>query len=156
MFFKDVETCIDGIKNQGETGVDCGGPCFKCGIKIRYLLKYQIYFILALISPHIYGPLYNLRMYSKWRSRKWSKPRKLWPRTALPIWWHLQGYVLIMIMGNYCLILYVVCYSILIIRTFSRYNCDNWANDNRDYDYRADDLWTAIGKIIGIWWKLRL
>lgn len=23
-------TCIDGIKNQGETGIDCGGPCWNC------------------------------------------------------------------------------------------------------------------------------
>ena len=23
-------TCDDGIKNQGEDGVDCGGPCEKC------------------------------------------------------------------------------------------------------------------------------
>jgi hypothetical protein len=26
------ETCSDKIKNQGETGIDCGGPCKKCGI----------------------------------------------------------------------------------------------------------------------------
>ncbi|AGP38672.1 PKD domain-containing protein [Sorangium cellulosum] len=25
------ETCSDGIQNQGETGVDCGGPCAPCG-----------------------------------------------------------------------------------------------------------------------------
>src|SRR5690606_4406859 len=25
-----VGTCNDGIKNQGETGVDCGGPCPAC------------------------------------------------------------------------------------------------------------------------------
>ena len=25
-----VETCTDGIQNQGETGVDCGGPCTAC------------------------------------------------------------------------------------------------------------------------------
>ena len=23
-------TCDDGIRNQGEVGVDCGGPCEKC------------------------------------------------------------------------------------------------------------------------------
>lgn len=23
-----VENCFDGIQNQGETGIDCGGPCF--------------------------------------------------------------------------------------------------------------------------------
>jgi len=26
------ETCTDKIKNQGETGVDCGGSCKKCGL----------------------------------------------------------------------------------------------------------------------------
>jgi hypothetical protein len=24
-------SCSDGIQNQGETGVDCGGPCSACG-----------------------------------------------------------------------------------------------------------------------------
>jgi hypothetical protein len=24
-------TCADGIQNQGETGIDCGGPCPACG-----------------------------------------------------------------------------------------------------------------------------
>ncbi|MBK7389722.1 MAG: hypothetical protein IPI23_11835 [Bacteroidetes bacterium] len=23
-------TCSDGIQNQGETGIDCGGPCAAC------------------------------------------------------------------------------------------------------------------------------
>lgn len=27
---KEEETCTDGIQNQGETGVDCGGPCAAC------------------------------------------------------------------------------------------------------------------------------
>lgn len=26
-------TCFDNSKNQGEEGVDCGGPCFSCAIK---------------------------------------------------------------------------------------------------------------------------
>src|SRR5688500_8295311 len=25
-------TCIDGVKNGSETGVDCGGECFRCGL----------------------------------------------------------------------------------------------------------------------------
>jgi len=30
-YFRHVATCFDGIQNQGETGVDCGGPCsFSC------------------------------------------------------------------------------------------------------------------------------
>ncbi|MGF1556233.1 T9SS type A sorting domain-containing protein [Paucihalobacter sp.] len=28
--YKDPGTCDDGIQNQGETGVDCGGPCAPC------------------------------------------------------------------------------------------------------------------------------
>ena len=27
-------TCDDGIQNQEETGIDCGGPCPKCGNEI--------------------------------------------------------------------------------------------------------------------------
>ena len=26
-----VPTCEDGIQNQNETGIDCGGPCPACG-----------------------------------------------------------------------------------------------------------------------------
>jgi len=29
-----TETCSDGIKNQGETGVDCGGPCTACNVVV--------------------------------------------------------------------------------------------------------------------------
>ena len=25
--FVSLETCFDGIWNQGERGIDCGGPC---------------------------------------------------------------------------------------------------------------------------------
>ena len=28
--FSLLATCVDGIKNQGELGVDCGGPCHAC------------------------------------------------------------------------------------------------------------------------------
>ena len=30
-----VPTCTDGIQNQGETGVDCGGPCNPCPLSAR-------------------------------------------------------------------------------------------------------------------------
>ena len=26
-----AESCVDGIQNQGENGIDCGGPCPTCG-----------------------------------------------------------------------------------------------------------------------------
>jgi hypothetical protein len=29
-----IPSCSDGIQNQGETGVDCGGPCGPCGLTI--------------------------------------------------------------------------------------------------------------------------
>lgn len=32
-------TCFDGIQNQGETGVDCGGPCGPCPEDIRESLE---------------------------------------------------------------------------------------------------------------------
>ncbi|MGC9046853.1 MAG: hypothetical protein ACP5IC_01920 [Minisyncoccia bacterium] len=32
-FLKTPATCFDNIQNQGETGVDCGGPCEPCVIK---------------------------------------------------------------------------------------------------------------------------
>src|SRR4030042_4522578 len=28
--FRTAPTCTDKIQNQGETGIDCGGPCAKC------------------------------------------------------------------------------------------------------------------------------
>lgn len=31
-FFKPAPTCFDKIKNQKETGIDCGGPCPACEI----------------------------------------------------------------------------------------------------------------------------
>ncbi len=30
-----IPTCSDGIQNQGETGVDCGGPCSPCPLSAR-------------------------------------------------------------------------------------------------------------------------
>jgi len=32
-FVKPAPTCFDGIKNQNETDVDCGGPCVSCDLK---------------------------------------------------------------------------------------------------------------------------
>ncbi len=33
LFLKPAPTCFDNVQNQGETGVDCGGPCVPCAIK---------------------------------------------------------------------------------------------------------------------------
>ncbi len=32
IWFKPAPSCFDAVKNQGETGVDCGGPCASCEI----------------------------------------------------------------------------------------------------------------------------
>ena len=32
-FLKPAPTCFDNRQNQGETGIDCGGPCYSCEIK---------------------------------------------------------------------------------------------------------------------------
>ena len=34
---KSTESCNDGIQNQGETGVDCGGPCAACAVAANVL-----------------------------------------------------------------------------------------------------------------------
>ncbi len=35
-------SCTDSLQNQGETDVDCGGPCAPCGmVKVRGILVYQ-------------------------------------------------------------------------------------------------------------------
>ncbi len=33
VWFKKIPTCFDNIQNQGEAGVDCGGPCAPCATK---------------------------------------------------------------------------------------------------------------------------
>ena len=38
-FFKPAPTCFDGIQNQNEAGVDCGGPCPACEIRELFNLK---------------------------------------------------------------------------------------------------------------------
>ena len=32
-YFRETPTCSDNIKNQGEEGIDCGGPCVPCELK---------------------------------------------------------------------------------------------------------------------------
>ena len=34
-----LETCADGIKNQGELDVDCGGPCHGCPGETKWSWK---------------------------------------------------------------------------------------------------------------------
>ena len=39
---KPCPTCNDGVQNQGETGIDCGGPCTTCGKESVLLLSKKI------------------------------------------------------------------------------------------------------------------
>jgi len=34
-----TETCSDGIQNQDETGIDCGGVCPACEVPVTYSLS---------------------------------------------------------------------------------------------------------------------
>lgn len=38
-FLKPAPSCTDNIQNQGETGIDCGGPCIPCAIKTLKPIK---------------------------------------------------------------------------------------------------------------------
>lgn len=37
--FSPVPTCNDGVQNQGEVGVDCGGPCGPCGVESAQAIR---------------------------------------------------------------------------------------------------------------------
>ena len=39
--FKPAPTCFDNRQNQGELGVDCGGPCLPCEIRTLKPLEYS-------------------------------------------------------------------------------------------------------------------
>ena len=39
IWFKPTPACNDNSQNQGETGVDCGGPCEPCEIKTLSLVE---------------------------------------------------------------------------------------------------------------------
>lgn len=42
---KITGTCYDGIQNQGEKGVDCGGPCPPCELKEKIVIQSLNYLI---------------------------------------------------------------------------------------------------------------
>ena len=41
-FLYRIETCYDGVWNQDELGIDCGGPCSSGGKNIKLLLRKEI------------------------------------------------------------------------------------------------------------------
>ncbi len=64
---KDDEkgTCSDGIQNQGETGIDCGGPCEACLIGAHGKWKsYPVAPILATFSDSIIAEFHTNSTYT--------------------------------------------------------------------------------------------
>lgn len=46
-FFSQYPTCFDGIQNQKESGIDCGGSCMACELKSAKIVIPQVYIIPA-------------------------------------------------------------------------------------------------------------
>jgi hypothetical protein len=94
-----VESCFDGISNQGEEGIDCGGPCVACPsekplwlvptiiilLATAIALGFLVYYIKFLKKPNVISPLRKYvgvakgkgfkepRIRQKLRSQGWSK-----------------------------------------------------------------------------------
>jgi len=57
---KPSPTCFDNRKNQGETGIDCGGPCQSCEIKtLKPLEAQKIHFLQAQSKTVITAEILN-------------------------------------------------------------------------------------------------
>jgi len=57
-------TCTDGVQNQGETGVDCGGPCLPCSeVQVPGVIKEQKTIISSLLLLIIFILLSLLMVY---------------------------------------------------------------------------------------------
>ncbi len=41
LLYNPAPSCFDNVQNQGETGVDCGGPCIPCAIKSLQPIQVQ-------------------------------------------------------------------------------------------------------------------
>ncbi len=50
---KQAPTCSDGIKNQTETGIDCGGTCISCELKNIKPIEFLGYSIMPLKSGKV-------------------------------------------------------------------------------------------------------
>lgn len=65
VFFAPTPSCFDGKKNQGETGVDCGGLCISCEIKELQAIKVNYTKIFRVIDGvGVIAEIYNPN--SKW------------------------------------------------------------------------------------------
>ena len=78
---KTEATCYDGIKNQGERGVDCGGPCDVCTVttvveetKTNWLYVGLGIFIILLIIAIILAHKYKDKLHAWWDKVRGKKP----------------------------------------------------------------------------------
>ncbi|HIE34006.1 MAG TPA: hypothetical protein EYP86_02570 [Candidatus Altiarchaeales archaeon] len=77
---KGIVTCTDGIQNQGEEDIDCGGPCEPCGIEptslvdntVKYRSKNAFMFVSILMAFVIIYAYYR-----HYRARKQIIPEEL-------------------------------------------------------------------------------
>ncbi|MBI5072257.1 hypothetical protein HZA99_00405 [Candidatus Woesearchaeota archaeon] len=75
-------TCYDKIKNQGERGIDCGGPCDACPVapivkeetKTNWLYIGLGIFIILLIIAIILGHKYKDKLQAWWDKMRGKKP----------------------------------------------------------------------------------
>jgi len=61
---KKIDLCENGIKDSGETKIDCGGSCKKCN-SILAILPYTNYIIFILLLAGIITLLYKTQLYFK-------------------------------------------------------------------------------------------
>jgi uncharacterized repeat protein (TIGR01451 family) len=95
-----VESCFDGLLNQGEEGIDCGGPCAACPkekplwlvpviiilLCTAIALGFLVYYIKFLKKPNVVSPLKKYvrevkskgfkepRIRQRLRKQGWAKP----------------------------------------------------------------------------------
>lgn len=60
VFLKPAQSCFDGKQNQGETGVDCGGPCVSCELKTLKPIELTFYRLMFLNEPAAFFQLKNV------------------------------------------------------------------------------------------------
>lgn len=76
--YNPLETCDDGIQNQGEEGIDCGGPCPACPIaETPGFMEYIVYYIIGIIILiGIISYLIYLEKKKKSKKKKVKKTKK--------------------------------------------------------------------------------
>lgn len=74
---KSCATCSDSVQNQGESGVDCGGPCpWKCVEVVPFVKKYFTEIVLSILALLIAITIFRVIRIIKLRKELVKKPRK--------------------------------------------------------------------------------